>query len=241
MGTTSNFSLPYPEPTDPVASGAQDFQDLADATDVVLAQGYRYVQTVYFTSTGTFTKATYPWLRAIRVKCQGAGGGGGNRNGASECAGGGGGGACAESLITDIAGLSASETVTVGAGGAGGASGADNSGSAGGDSSFGTLVVGDGGGASIGSATVGGNGGDVAGSTGDVAFSGSDGFSGSPSSDLGGGNGGDSPFGGAGRGGRQGGAVGSDGNLYGGGGGGASQNNGGGDGADGIVIVELYA
>ena len=48
-----------------------------DGTNWVNLEGYVYVDTVYFTSSGTFTKATYPWLRAIRVKCQGAGGGGG--------------------------------------------------------------------------------------------------------------------------------------------------------------------
>ena len=218
-----------------------DGSAVTSSIDYQLNTGYRYHSTLYFTSSGTFSKASYPWLRAIRVKCQGAGGGGGNRNGATECAGGGGGGACAESFITDIASLAASETVTVGAGGAGGATGADNDGAAGGNSSFGTLVIGDGAAATAANATLGGAGGDVAGSTGDVAFSGSFGISGSGSSDLGGGNGGDSPFGGGGRGGRLGGNAGLAGNLYGGGGGGASQNNGGGDGANGIVIVELYA
>jgi hypothetical protein len=120
--------------------------------------GFKYVDTVYFTSSGTFSKATYPWLRAIRVKCQGAGGGGGGvaTTGASQVAfgGGGGGGVYAESFITDIAGLDASITVTRGAGGAGGAAG-NNAGSAGGNSSFGSLVVGDGGLAGGGGASVG--------------------------------------------------------------------------------------
>jgi hypothetical protein len=110
---------------------------------------YNLVQTVYFTSSGTFTKATYPWLRAIKVKVQGAGGGGGgtgaiNATPRSAVAGGGGGGAYAESFITDIAGLASSITVTRGAGGAGGAAGANN-GSAGGSSSFGTAVSANGG------------------------------------------------------------------------------------------------
>ena len=108
---------------------------------------YRYVDTVYFTSNGTFAKASYPWLRAIRVRVQGAGGGGGGADspsspglqvGMSGC-----GGAYAESFITDIAGLASSETVTVGSGGSGGAGAAN--GSSGGDSSFGSLVVADGG------------------------------------------------------------------------------------------------
>ena len=96
---------------------------------------YRYVDTVYFTSSGTFTKATYPWLRAIRVRLVGAGGGSGsttatlNATGDSSTAGGGGGGAYAESFITDIASLASSVTVTVGTG---------VSQSAGGSSSFGS-------------------------------------------------------------------------------------------------------
>jgi len=109
---------------------------------------YNYVDTIYYTSSGTFTKATYPWLRAIKVKVQGAGGGTGGCNitGASSCsaAGGGGGGCYTESFITDISGLAASVTVTRGAGGAGSADGFTN-GSDGGTSSFGSLVTASGG------------------------------------------------------------------------------------------------
>jgi hypothetical protein len=109
---------------------------------------YNLVQTLYYTSSGTFTKATYPWLRAIKVKCQAAGGGGGGSasTGAGQIAMalGGTGGVYAESFITNIAGLDSSVTVTRGAGGAGGASGANN-GSTGGSSSFGLLVSADGG------------------------------------------------------------------------------------------------
>ena len=113
-------------------------------------QGYVYVQTLYYTTAGasTFSKATYPWLRAIRAKCQGAGGGGGGcaatGAGANALGSAGGGGAYAEKWITDIAGLAASVTVTVGAGGSGGSAG-NNAGSAGGNSSFGTACVGNGG------------------------------------------------------------------------------------------------
>jgi hypothetical protein len=109
---------------------------------------YRFVSTVYFTSSGTFSKADYPWLRAIRVKVQGAGGGGGGcgTTAATSVALGsaGGGGSYSESFITDIAGLDASVTVTRGAGGAGGAAG-NNAGTAGGASSFGALVTTNGG------------------------------------------------------------------------------------------------
>ena len=109
---------------------------------------YNFVSTLYLTSTTTFTKATYPWLRAIRVKCQGGGGGGGGvanpSAGNVAIANGGGGGAYAESFITNISGLAASVTVTVGAGGTAGAAGANNGG-AGGTSSFGTAVSANGG------------------------------------------------------------------------------------------------
>jgi hypothetical protein len=119
------------------------------ASFIAKADGYIYRQTVYFTSSGTFSKASYPWLRAMRVKTVGAGGGGGSAaatNGSQYCIGGsGGGGGYAESFITDIAGLSSSETVTVGSGGAGGAAGT-NAGSTGGTSSFGSLVSATGGG-----------------------------------------------------------------------------------------------
>lgn len=105
-------------------------------------------QVLYFTSSGTFTKASYPWLRAIRVRVQGAGGGSGGcvatGSGVASGSASGGGGAYAESFITDIAGLASSITVTRGAGGAPGAAGA-NAGSTGGTSSFGSLVSANGG------------------------------------------------------------------------------------------------
>ena len=111
-----------------------------DGTNWVNLTGYVLVDTVYFTSNGTFTKATYPWLRAIRVKVQAGGGGSGTCRATGvdqgSGSGGGGGGAYAESFITDIAGLTSSVTVTRGAGGAGG-SGTDVAGSNGGASSFG--------------------------------------------------------------------------------------------------------
>lgn len=104
---------------------------------------YRYVDTVYFTSDGTFTKATYPWLRAVRVKVQAGGGGAGSGDamsaGEAVVSGAAGGGCYAESFITDIASLAASVTVTVGLGGAGAVGGGGNgaAGTAGGDSEFG--------------------------------------------------------------------------------------------------------
>lgn len=114
--------------------------------------GYFFQETLYYTSPGvsSFVKATYPWLKAIRVKCLGGGGGGGGAattgSGETAIGGAGGGGAYAESFITDIAGLDASVTVTVGAGGAGGAAvAAGAAGSNGGTSSFGSLVSASGG------------------------------------------------------------------------------------------------
>jgi hypothetical protein len=121
----------------------------SDVNEHLLNGGYQFRETVYFTSSGTFVKANYPWLRAIRVKCVGGGGGGAGTGAATGTqvivAGTGGGGGYAESFITNIAGLDASVTVTRGAGGGGGAAG-QNAGSGGGASSFGSLVIGNGGG-----------------------------------------------------------------------------------------------
>jgi hypothetical protein len=148
----------FPDTSTPIDATSLDIMDAgiaaaqADA-DKIATTGYRFVETVYFTSSGTFTKATYPYLRAIRVRLVGGGGGGGGAaaTGADTIAQatGGAGAAYAESFLTDIAGLSSSVTVTVGSGGSGGAAGT-NSGSAGGSSSFGTLVSANGGGAGAG-------------------------------------------------------------------------------------------
>jgi hypothetical protein len=214
---------------------------------------YNFVQTLYFTSSGTFTKADYPWLRAVKVKCQGGGGGGGNAaitDGTQGSAGsGGGGGAYAESFITNIAGLDSSITVTSGAGGA--------SASNGNASSFGTAVSANGGvagatrGASAASfGAAGGAGSDTG--TGNIIHSGGSGGAAYGTGQLvNSGHGGDSFLGGgaamptavvtsnqqrAGLGGR----------IYGGGGSGAinSSNSAsataGGAGANGVVILELY-
>jgi hypothetical protein len=121
-----------------------------DASDVntFLVNNGELREVVYFTSSGTFTKATYPWLNAIKIKCQGAGGGSGGSGatgaGQVNSGGSGGGGVYAESFITDIDGLASSITVTIGAGGAAGAAG-NNAGSNGGSSSFGTVVSANGG------------------------------------------------------------------------------------------------
>ena len=138
-------------------------------------QGWR--QQVIFTANGFFTKATYPWLKRIRIRMVGGGGGGGGcatTSAAQAAAGaGGGGGAYVESKV-EVAGLAASETVTIGAGGAGGAAG-DNAGAAGTITTMtpvGTQADAGAGGAggadSANSAKLGGSGGSFGGSTGDI-------------------------------------------------------------------------
>ena len=112
-------------------------------------EGYRLVETIYYTSSGTFTKATYPWLRAVTatVVAGGGGGGGAAATGASQSTTGGpgGGGGAAIANLIPATSLGESVTVTVGAGGAGGTAGANN-GSSGGASSFGTFASAAGGG-----------------------------------------------------------------------------------------------
>jgi hypothetical protein len=133
----------FPDTSTPIDAASLDIMDAgiaaaqADA-DTIATTGYRLVETVYFTSGGTFTKATYPWLRAVRVRMVGGGGGGGGAatTGSNQNAigAGGGGASYSESFILASA-LSSSETVTVGAGGPGGAAG-NNNGVAGGQSEF---------------------------------------------------------------------------------------------------------
>ena len=146
---TSPFAFPYPEDTDLVRDGATDIENLATGVNDYLAGGYLYAGTEYYTSSGTFAKADPLGtgdigLRAIRVRMVGGGGGGGGAASTSSSqvaiGGAGGGGAYAEKFITDITGLSASETVTRGSGGAEGAAG-NNNGSSGGQSSAFTVTA----------------------------------------------------------------------------------------------------
>lgn len=224
----------------------------ADVNDHLLNGGYQFRETEYFTSSGTFVKADYPWLRAIRVRVQGAGGGGGGARSDTSAenmsSAGGSSGGYSESFITDVAGLDASVTITRGAGGAGGV--AASAGSAGGASSFGTAVTANGGlGGNPGVSTTdtlafalteGGTAG-----TGDLALPGQDSiFALTIGANEGVGGAGANAFLGKGGSptiapGNSSAAVG-----FGGGGGGARDRNAanriGGDGADGLVIVELY-
>lgn len=131
-----------------------------------------------FSSSGTFTKATYPWARMVRVRVQGAGGGGGGAatsgSGTAATGSGGGGGEYVEGWIP-VSRLAASETVTINAAGAGGAAGANN-GAAGGTAVFGSgvsLLSAAGGGGGTGSSAsatliVGGGSGGTGGATGNA-------------------------------------------------------------------------
>lgn len=120
--------------------------DTALATDaevtanfIAKADGYAPREVVYFTSSGSFTKATYPWLRAIRIKVVGGGGSGGGAGttGSTQCgaSSGGAAGGYAERFFTDISSLDATVTVTVGTGGA---ATSTYTGNTGGTSAFGT-------------------------------------------------------------------------------------------------------
>jgi hypothetical protein len=258
-----------PEEVVPVGGTAGQVLSKTSSTNYDMSwttqEGYRFVQTLYYTSSGTFTKATYPWLKAIRVKVQGAGGGSGGVNVTAEAGAaaseGGAAGAYGERFLTDISSLASSVTVTVGAGGTAGAGSNQASGTSGGSSSFGDILAGGGSGGAHGfpvnsafAAPFGAEGSAVA-SNCDVVFPGKNGeaplvvnysrltFQGSGR----GGNGGDSFLG---RGGRPGNAAAGGVNVgvLGGGGGGRNLGNDGGSGSatgaaggNGIVIVELYA
>lgn len=216
--------------------------------------GYRVGETVYFTSSGTFEKADYPGLRAVRVTCVGAGGGAGGcaATGASEVSVSGAGHAGAIAISFVLADdLNPVETVTVGAGGSGGSG--TNGGSPGGASSFGSHCSadggngGDGGGASSSAVFTLNNAGSQS-MTGDITFPGAaasprfTGFAGTLYFGI--------PFPGAnspyGRGGGPG-SNNNGGNASGFGAGGGATRNGqnqasartGGDGSNGIVIVEV--
>jgi hypothetical protein len=240
-----------------VAAGADDTR-VVTPLGLASMQGYRLLQTLVYTSSGTFTKASYPGLKAIRIRAVGGGGGGGSAATAStgnhSAGGGGGGGGYAEKFVQAVS-LATSETVTVGAGGSGG-SGGGGVGSAGGSSWLGSFISANGGlgGQTFGNVALmvgalGGAGGTAP--TGDFKASGGPGGIGHGYATLAhGGHGGSSIFGGGGAGmyDGAGGAIniGNPGIVYGGGGGGAAVNAGsaagasGGAGAPGVVLVEVY-
>jgi hypothetical protein len=110
-------------------------------------------QITRFLSSGTYTKPS--WLRMAIIKgCGGGGAGGGSgANATNSACGGGGGYAGYGELLLLAANISATETVTIGAGGTGNL---NSGGSAGGNTSFGTHVTFNGGhGGSVGGAGVG--------------------------------------------------------------------------------------
>jgi len=222
--------------TDEAGTGAPEFPN-----GILAAAGvpsYQYVSTVTFTASGTFDKATYPWLRAVRVRVQGGGGGGRGPSATSGAsgitAGGGAAGGYSEKWIA-ASGLGASETVTIGAGGAGGAAGGNN-GADGGTSSFGLHCSATGGGFGSNGGGIGGQGtgGDINGAGGAGGHR-----SATETTSVVSGHGGSSVFAGGGYG-QVSQLAGGNGSL-GSGGGGGYNNRAGGNGGAGIVIVELFA
>lgn len=226
------------------------------ATKGFVEAGLRLITIVYFTTSGTFTKASYPGARALRVKVQAGGGAGGAASAAGptmySVGAGGGGGGYAERLITNMSTVPSSVPVTVGAGGGP----TNGTGGTGGTSSFGSLATATGGTGGLSkpsnvySPYVSPGAGGV-GTVGDLLLSGGAGGIGAGSDTLGsGGSGGSSFMGGGGRGAASGAGgsslAGEAGGNYGGGGSGAYTSTGGaakqgGAGAPGIVIVEVYA
>jgi hypothetical protein len=242
--TTTPFGFPYPEDTDLVRDGASDIENLAEGVNDYLTGGYLYAGTRYYTSSGTFAKADPLGtgdigLRAIRVRCQAGGGGGGGVQ-AGRAGGGGSGGNYAESFITDIAGLDASVTVTRGSGGTGGAAGGFN-GTAGGESSFGTLVI-----AKEGRTTFADGLSSLdpqpTGNVGDVIFGGNPGISGGTNTTIPSGVGGGSLMGSGGANARAGfSSPGGNARIgFGGGGAGGNNDGAGGNGANGLVIIDCF-
>lgn len=142
------------------ASGSNKFFfKNSSGTEVdISTPGRGRISILYYTGSaiGDGTTQTYTWnkpvgLKFIEVCCIGAGGGGGGggrrATGTSNVAGCGGGGGAVVWATFDSSILASSYTITVGAGGAGGigsttiSNSPSNSGSIGGTSSFGTLVV----------------------------------------------------------------------------------------------------
>lgn len=245
-GSTANYALPYQQVGDS-PNGAQGQQNLAQAVDAVLTRMDTVSTTTVFTAGGSFAKPT--GCRYVKVRLVGGGGGGGvgftTAAGQGSAGGGGGGGGYAEETIP-ASSLTASTTVTVGAGGLGA-----NPPTAGGSSAFGAFLSATGGGAGTSMSPItngtsdGGQGG--AGTGGSINIDGQDGDVGR----VGAGEpqparGGSSQLG---AGGRQGTnvntAVGAIGQAYGGGGAGGACRPVfgpalGGNGTQGVVIVEAY-
>lgn len=221
----------------------------------ILAAGVVRVQS--FAASGTYTphaNLLYAVIEAI-----GAGGGGGSSAGSllGFFTGGGGGSGGYSRKIASVATIGASQIVTIGAKGVGGASGSNN-GTAGADTSVGSLCIAKGGSGGVyGSAAqgpLGGNGGvagtgdfTAAGAPGTGGFYGTGAVSGGLSIAVTSGSGGSSAFGGGAAGVLSGGATtpGNAASNYGSGGSGGATNNTtstvqGGDGTDGFVFITEF-
>lgn len=141
---------------------AEEVEDVMAAFDSRLTSvetnGYRYLTTVIYTVSGTFTKGSYSGFRALRVRGIGGGGqcGGVAATGVGQSneGGAGGGAGYSESFLVD-ASVPASVTVTIGAGGSAGAAGAN--GQDGGTTLFGAFLSITGGGGGIAMAATTGN------------------------------------------------------------------------------------
>lgn len=218
--------------------------------------GYRQIDTVEYSSDDTFTYTTFKGVRAALIKVQAGGGAGGGSaataTGTSSMGGGGGGGGYAEKFAT-IAEMTPSLAITVGPGGTGVSGAAGNNGTASSAGALASATGGTGGGHRPSSSVAFGIGGANAGigTIGDRLIPGGPGGTGWGDGNFGiSGAGGDSVLGGGGIGSRTQSAgqsiVGAPGRGRGGGGSGANTagNTGtaqvGGDGADGIVILDLY-
>lgn len=214
--------------------------------------GLQQMQVFSTPGTFNFTKAAFPGLTRIRVRCVGGGGGGaGALAAAGQCVvrAGASGGAYCESVISASV-LAAVESFTVGTGGAGGIN--NDSGDDGGASSFSGYVIAPGGRGSVttmssGTSLASNSGTNSPGlGVGQVRANGAPGLGPIRLSATGGLTGaGGNAGGGLGQGGppRTSAADGTAGTGYGGGGGGAVSSGdpqNGGRGADGVVIIEIY-
>ena len=153
------------------ASGSNKFfYKNPSGTEFDLLKPNGYINILYYTGSGTGSGVTqtYTWskppagLKYLEVCCVGAGGGGGGGRkgtavGSAQGGTGGGGGAIVWTTF-DATSLASSYLISIGAGGAGGAglsaaAGNGNTGTSGGTSSFGTLVIAQGGSGGIGGQT----------------------------------------------------------------------------------------
>lgn len=133
-------------PAAPTAGLGTNTTQLATTAFVLanLSGAIKVLRTQTFTSSGTYTPNANMVYALIELVGGGGGGGGVTGAAGTNYFGAGGGGAGSEAmLIASAATIGASKTVTIGAAGAGGAG--SNNGTAGGDTSVGTICIGKGG------------------------------------------------------------------------------------------------